>query len=284
MNFNKPRKVVWIPAGILILSLIAVLDYWSGRELSLALFYLIPIAFFTWIFGKRAGIVTAFSSSMLGMIINILTGITYSNNLIHFWNALIRFGLFLLPVLLLHTLEQEKKQSRTDFLTGVFNHRYFNELLQREVERSKRYRRPFTVAFLDTDNFKTINDTFGHLFGDTALQAIANGIKKNLRKTDFVARVGGDEFAILLPETDEAAAHIAISHMKKKALDELNAKKFPVTFSIGVLTLFAPELSADEILGMTDEIMYLVKNNGKDNIRHQTYVDEKTSAPTPPQS
>ncbi len=281
--FEKARKPFFCIVGIALLAGIAVFDYWSGREISLALFYLIPIGLFAWAVTNRAGILAAIACAVITSIINILTGVHYSNNLIHIWNGLIRLGLFLSPVLLLKILEQERKQSRTDYLTGVLNSRYFNELLQREIERSRRYMHPFTVAFIDTDNFKAINDTFGHLYGDSALQAIAEGLQKNLRQTDFVARVGGDEFAVLLPETDEHAARTAIGHMTRKALNGLHAKKYPVTFSVGVLTLNAPSLTADDILGMTDQLMYMVKNSGKNNIHFEIHSDKITdNQPAPP--
>lgn len=284
--FKKTRKPFWVIAGIFLLIGIAFFDYLSGREISIALFYLIPIGLFAWSVSNQAGIIVAVVCAVIASFINILIGVSYSNNLIHVWNGFIRLGLFLFPVLLLKILEQERKQSRTDYLTGVLNSRYFNELLQREIDRSRRYMRPFTVAFIDTDNFKTINDTFGHLYGDSALQAIAEGIQKNLRRTDFVARVGGDEFAVLLPETDESAARSAISHMVKKAVNDLQTKKYPITFSIGVLTLNAPHLTADEILGMTDRLMYLVKNSGKNDAHFEVFsgkvMDNQPARPPAP--
>lgn len=281
--FERARKPFWVIAGILLLIGVALFDYWSGREISLALFYLLPIGLFAWAVNNRAGIIAAIVCAVITAIINILTGVSYSNNLIHIWNGLIRLGLFISPVLLLKVLEQEQKQSRTDYLTEVLNSRYFNELLQREIDRSRRYMHPFTVAFIDTDNFKTINDTFGHLYGDSALQAIAEGLQRNLRRTDFVARVGGDEFAVLLPETDEKAAQHAITQMVKKTVTDLRNKKYPITFSVGVLTLNAPHVSADDILGMTDRLMYMVKNSGKNNIHFEIFSEELLDKqPAPP--
>jgi diguanylate cyclase (GGDEF)-like protein len=181
----------------------------------------------------------------------------------------------LLPAWMLRSLEQERIHARTDFLTGAINNRYFNDLLEREIERSIRYNHPFTIAFIDMDNFKTINDTFGHLYGDKMLRTIAENMKIHLRKTDVIARVGGDEFSILLPEANEKDARIAMSNLFGKIAEEMTTKKWPLTFSVGVLTLSAPTISADKILGIVDKMMYVVKNNGKNNIKYATYTNEE---------
>lgn len=283
MVVEKIHRLFLIITGGILLVAIPALDYLSGREISFSLFYLIPITIFAWVVSNDFGIAIAILCAVIWMMVEVISGITYSNSMIHLWNAVIRLGFFLLPVLLLRLLEQERRLSRTDPLTGACNNRFFIELLQREIDRSIRYENPFTVAFIDTDDFKIINDTFGHTFGDAALQAIVSIMKKHLRKTDLIARVGGDEFAILLPETDSAAAQSAIGNMASKMVDELNEMKYPITFSIGVLTFTAPSLSADEVLGVTDKMMYLVKNNGKNDIRYEIYTEpEKSSGKADP--
>lgn len=216
---ERTGKSVWLAIGLLLLCGVAVADYITGSELSLSLFYLIPIAVFSLTVNATAGVAMAFISAAIWLFIELVTTEEIIS-FVHLWNTIIRLGFFLLPALLLRAVERESMLARTDFMTGAINNRYFNELLQREIDRSNRYARPFTVAFIDLDNFKTINDTFGHTFGDTVLQTIADYMKKNLRKTDLVARVGGDEFAILLPETDEAAARIAISSLLRKISDD----------------------------------------------------------------
>ena len=183
----------------------------------------------------------------------------------------------MLPVFMIRlnrAMEHEKTLARTDFLTGALNARFFHEMAQMEINRSFRYKRHFTLAFIDVDNFKNINDTFGHTEGDTVLRTIATKIKSHLRKTDIVARVGGDEFVVLLPETDAQTAPIAISNMQRALLKEMAENGWAVTFSIGVLTLTAPRLSVDEMLGRADQLMYVVKNGGKNNIHHASYPEE----------
>lgn len=282
----------WFVVSAFLLLLVGTLDYVTGPELSFSLFYLIPIVVSSWALRGNYGILTAFLSTILWLYIEMISTIDHHNIFIHLWNAIIRLGFFLLPALLLKSLEQERLHARTDFLTGAFNHRHFHEVLQGEVDRSARYNLTFTVAFIDTDNFKAVNDTFGHTFGDETLKTIVEVMKKNLRKTDTIARVGGDEFIILLPETGEQAARTVIKNLWTKLKDEMLTKKCPISFSVGVLTLTAPKVTTDQILNLTDKIMYLVKNNGKDNIRYEIYREKsdtnlptkRSAPPTPPQS
>lgn len=265
-------KIPKIILGIFLLLGVALLDFYTGAELSFSLFYLIPIAFFSFAFSAGVGVGIACISAALWLLVDVLTT-AHSDTFAYLWNTIIRLGFFLLPAILLKSLEQERIHARTDFLTGAINNRHFNEMLESEIERSLRYKHPFSVAFIDLDNFKVINDTFGHTFGDSMLRNIAECMKIYLRRTDVVARVGGDEFAILLPETNPEEAKIAISNLLTKIADEMNAHKWPVTFSVGVLTLSAPNLSAEKILGMVDKLMYIVKNNGKNNIKYATHSD-----------
>jgi diguanylate cyclase (GGDEF)-like protein len=141
-----------------------------------------------------------------------------------------------------------------------------------------RYKTPLTVAFVDVDNFKVINDRFGHVTGDKILGIIASTIQRHLRKTDIVARVGGDEFATLLPDVGEEAAKIVVPKMQRKLLDEMWLNNWPVTFSIGVVTCVTPPNSVDEILNMADKLMYSVKNSGKNDIQYSPLVDLSVSA------
>jgi diguanylate cyclase (GGDEF)-like protein len=269
--FEKAGKIFWGITGILLLLIVAFLDFATGAELSFSIFYLIPIFIFTWAVNGNTGIAVACISAGIWLFIEVVSGPQYSSSFIYFWNAIIRLGFFLLPVLLVRNLEQERKHARTDFLTTALNTRSFHDIAQRELDRSVRYQHPFTVAFIDIDNFKTINDTFGHAFGDKVLRAISQNIQKNIRKTDIIARVGGDEFAILLPEIDSDMARAAISKMQQRLMEEMLSNKWPVTFSIGVITLNAPQYTVDEIIGMADKMMYSVKNHGKNDIKYATY-------------
>jgi diguanylate cyclase (GGDEF)-like protein len=264
-------KPVWIMTGLVLLCIVVFLDYITGNELAFSLFYLIPIAMLSWVTNSKIGIVFSFISAGIWLTADILSGAHYSSPIIYFWNTMIRFCFFLLLVLLVRiakALELEKKMARTDFLTGLVNSRFFSELIRMEIDRSKRYQHPLTVAFIDIDDFKTINDQFGHSVGDKVLETIARAMQQHLRKTDMVARVGGDEFAILLPEAGMDVAQIVITKMQYELVKELRMNNWIVTFSIGVMTFTTPPDSEDEALDMADRLMYSVKNNGKNNIRY----------------
>jgi diguanylate cyclase (GGDEF)-like protein/PAS domain S-box-containing protein len=167
--------------------------------------------------------------------------------------------------------EHEKELARVDPLTGAANQRSFYELAQREIERSRRYKYPFTIAYFDLDNFKEINDQFGHKVGDEILCAVVKYATGRLRKTDLFARLGGDEFAFLLVETGPEEARRTISKFQHDVFVRIRENNSPVTFSIGVLICIDASLTIDEILKMVDDLMYSVKREGKAGIKYSVY-------------
>ena len=167
--------------------------------------------------------------------------------------------------------EYEKELARADPLTGAPNQRAFYELAQREIERSRRYKYPFTIGYFDLDDFKAINDKFGHQVGDEILSAVVKYATGRLRKTDLFARLGGDEFAFLLVETGPELAQKVISKFQEDMALQLQEKYGAVTFSIGVLTCIDPSLALEEILKRADDLMYSVKREGKAGIRYSVY-------------
>jgi diguanylate cyclase (GGDEF)-like protein len=273
-TLERASKGFWIIVGLILLCAVGILDYLTGYEISFSLFYLIPIALLSWFVSSQLGIVVSFVSAGLWLAVDILAGARFSHPAIYVWNTLIRLVFFNLTVLLINVgkaLERERTFARTDYLTGTSNTRFFHVLAQREIDRAARNQTPLTAAFVDIDNFKSINDLFGHAMADKVLGAIARNMQRHLRKTDLVARVGGDEFAILLPEAGPQAAQLVISKMQRKLLDEMWLNQWPVTFSIGVITFTAPRISVDEVLNMADKLMYSVKNDGKNDVAYATH-------------
>jgi diguanylate cyclase (GGDEF)-like protein/PAS domain S-box-containing protein len=165
-------------------------------------------------------------------------------------------------------LEAEKKLARCDALTGLANRRAFYERAEQERKRAARYRRPLSLAYIDLDNFKHVNDTRGHEAGDQVLTTVAAIFGKNLRSEDMAARLGGDEFALLLPEAGDAAAAFVIHKVHRLLTAAMQAKNFPVTFSVGLVTFDPVPDKTEHMVQKADDLMYEVKRQGKNAIRH----------------
>jgi diguanylate cyclase (GGDEF)-like protein len=164
-------------------------------------------------------------------------------------------------------LEKERALSRLDPLTGLANRRAFYEILEAEKQRCSRYQRPFSLAYIDLDNFKRVNDTRGHSVGDFVLTTVADLIRSNMRATDTVARLGGDEFAILLPETDPNGTKQVLTKLHQRLNSELQNAGLDVSLSVGAATFLNSPESVDDIVRTADELMYAVKAHGKNDLR-----------------
>jgi diguanylate cyclase (GGDEF)-like protein len=154
------------------------------------------------------------------------------------------------------------------------NARVFRETVEHELYRSARYERPITLAFIDIDGFKVVNDVHGHRVGDAVLRSLGAGLERCTRKTDVVARLGGDEFAILLPETGQEAARTSIEKVRECLREAMQSRiDVAVTFSVGVVTCDDGECTADELIQAADAMMYSVKQHGKDGVRFSGSTD-----------
>lgn len=261
--------------GLALVISLGVIDKITGPEISFSIFYLLPIIFVTWLSNKWIGILISIASAITWLLADLMSGQTYSHWLIPYWNAFMRLGFFMIIIYILlrlkSALELEKMFSRIDSLTGVANGRYFFELANGENIRSSTYNHPFTIAYMDLDNFKTVNDRFGHNEGDIVLCTVANIIQSNIRPTDIVGRLGGDEFAILLPEIGAVQSQVVIRKIHKGLLDTILENKWPITISIGVGTFIGSQLNVDEIIRMTESLMYSVKEGGKNRIKYEVF-------------
>lgn len=161
-------------------------------------------------------------------------------------------------------------QSQIDSLTGLFNRRAFEKKIHEEFERSKRYHNPLSVLIFDLDNFKNINDTYGHHGGDAALVKISETLREMTRQSDFSARFGGEEFVMILPETDQDNAFQVANKIhgavRSSSFGTTN-RPFALTVSIGVSSSSTRAYSTwREMLDDADKAMYLAKNTGKDRV------------------
>lgn len=163
--------------------------------------------------------------------------------------------------------EEVKKQAITDPLTGIFNRRYFEDNIIKEAERSLRLKQPFSVISMDLDYLKRINDTYGHQFGDLAIRTIANVLKKEARSIDIPARIGGEEFNLLLPGVDSNGALIAAERIRKSIESQVLDTIGGITASIGVATFLEHSDRIDELIELADQAMYKAKVNGRNQVQ-----------------
>ena len=168
-------------------------------------------------------------------------------------------------------LKRAEALSVTDDLTRLYNSRYLNQVLRRETKRASRSGRPLSLLFIDLDGFKSINDTHGHLFGSRALVEAATVIRGSARETDVVARFGGDEFALILPDTGAEGAYAVGERIRERIADHIfltgEGLTIRLTASVGVATLPDVAASADELVHAADAAMYQVKARGKNGIQ-----------------
>lgn len=165
--------------------------------------------------------------------------------------------------------EEAKTQAITDALTGLYNHRYFHDRLEAELARARRQKSYLTLAFLDLDDFKNFNDSYGHILGDQALKNLAALLKKVIRVSDVVCRYGGEEFAIIFPDTDLAEAKTISARLLKEVatlpLSVNQNKTVNLTVSIGLAT-FPSAPTKTELINQADAAMYRAKKRGKNRL------------------
>ena len=277
-HYLDERSAIFITlASIFLVLLIGILDYLSGFELSFSIFYLVPISFVAWYTGLYPTMLVCLLSAGTWFIVDFNSGHPYSHRLIPFWNTFVRLGIFVILARLIMVIKMrlliEEKLARHDGLTGLLNARAFFDVFSTIFDMAKRYNHPTTIAYIDLDDFKRINDRFGHLQGDEVLKKIAAVLTDQKRQTDFVARLGGDEFAVLLPETDVSGASAAMNTLRERLKQMIKTNKWPIGLSIGVATLKNTGMNADEALNQADNLMYKVKKSGKNNIVFEEFTE-----------
>jgi diguanylate cyclase (GGDEF)-like protein len=163
--------------------------------------------------------------------------------------------------------EQIQNLADTDDMTGIWNKRYFRRQLPFEIERSRIYQIPLSLLMFDVDNFKDINDTFGHSLGDVVLSELCGTVRESLRQPDLFARFGGDEFAVILPHTDYAGAQCVadrvIDRVRSLAIPGDGNSTIRCSLSMGIATYLPPEMTATDLIRIADERLYIAKKSGK---------------------
>jgi diguanylate cyclase (GGDEF)-like protein len=265
--------------------LVAYVDYASGRELNVEPLYFVPVSIAAWHAGITSAAVLAAVSATTWQVANQAAGLTYSRPelwLANMGTQLLACALVgLLIAYLRQRVEREEWSSRHDALTGLPNARAFYERADQELARARRHGGPMTAAYIDLDNFKSLNDRLGHKAGDAALRTVASLLRRSARATDVTARLGGDEFVVLMPDTDAAGARAVLERLRSElelALSERTSlfgkrgepSASAVSASIGAVSFVDLPETVDQLLGAADDRMYAVKRAGKNLVR----VDE----------
>ncbi len=277
---SAPAKRTWVlapalvwTAGLVLVGLVGLGDLITGPFMSFSVFYLVPVGFMAWFGGRAAGYAGSLASALSWFLAQAGDRIMFAHAAVPYWNALVELIFFLcltaIACALKDALARESDLARTDDLTGVANRRQFFELAEMEIRRAGRYGHPFSVAYIDLDKFKEVNDVRGHHEGDRLLRDVGQCIQASIRATDLLARMGGDEFAILMPEAGPEAA-AKVYEKVRAGLGEKVTSAFPeISVSVGLVTWLAPPASTDDLLRQADHLMYAVKDEGRNGVRHR---------------
>jgi len=261
------RRLTVIIGTIVLVLVIYVGDVLVQDNLRLGVFYLVPVLIATWFEGTFWGSTCVAATVILRMTLETSQG-TASIPLAFFHQApfVIVAGIAMFGFRHMRRTQDELHRLAThDHLTAVLNSSAFTRRVSQELVRHRRYRRPGALIYLDLDNFKGLNDTHGHHTGDAVLRLVADAMQRAVREVDVVGRMGGDEFAVLMPETDgsvAAAAAQRLSDALRSAFDGTPA----VTASVGVVAFGETPMTADDVLRRADQAMYEAKKLGKDRV------------------
>lgn len=274
----SPTKRALVCALLLVCT--AALDFASGTEVSFSIFYLVPVSFASAVISYQAGVLFAVLSAGAWGFIDV-TSESYSAAWIPYWNTVVRLIFFQLVNELIKRLHQgyarQHNLAREDTLTGIANKRVFEEYCQRALGLSHRYGQPFTVAYIDLDRFKQVNDTFGHSEGDELLRRVAFIMSSGVRPTDVVARLGGDEFGILMSGTDFAQAHTLLQRIASLITEEIEPR-WGVGVTVGAVTFTEAPADVGQVLSEADALMYQGKRDGRGCVRQSLWPDDNRRA------
>ena len=266
--FNK-AKAHATAIGFALVLFFGLIDSQIDYRVSFSIFYVLPVVIVTWYAGIKTGLVFSILASTMWFLASVLSHEHQTPVTIVAWNTIVRLGFFIIISSVLHYFKMERENARIDFLTKTPNRRHFEEILLAEIQRSDRYNHPLTIVYMDVDNFKSINDNFGHQAGDKALITISSIINRNIRSTDVAARLGGDEFALLLIETGEHEAKIFTEKLFYELDMAMKSRNLPATFSFGITTFYSFTKNIGEMLRIADSCMYRSKKEGKNMINVQ---------------
>ena len=272
------RRLYGTAAAALAVSAIGWIDYVTGPEIGLSLLYLIPVAVAGWYGGMTVAIFVGAAAGTAWLMADLAWRDSETAIAISMWNAFTRYVIYTSEGVLLAMLHRDREKlrrlvahqsllARTDAGTSLPNARAFMEMVEQEMQTARETGNPVCVAYLDLDNFKRINDTFGHAAGDEVLQSVASALKRSIRGHDVAARLGGDEFAVLLRGVEPDAARTVGERIAAR-IGEIAANYAGAALGVtlGVAHFRAVPDNAAALLRAADGAMYAGKSSGKGRV------------------
>lgn len=260
---------------VLITLLVGYLHALTGLAYEFHVFFILPVLVVSWFNGKRFGYGMAVLAAVEWFIADRSLASDQANVLPLIFNTAMRLTIFLYGAWLIaemrRVLMRESRMAREDALTQLPNRREFHERGQQAFAQGQRQSAPFTAVFIDLDRFKEVNDTLGHDIGDALLVTVARIIREQVRASDIPGRLGGDEFALLLPNMNAEAAAVYVEKLRKRLLEGMTEKGWPVTFSIGVASYQVAPQDFDLLVKQADTLMYEVKHSGRNRVLQKEF-------------
>lgn len=252
---------------LLIIAVWGMIDLATGYEYSFSVFYLIPVSIAAWYDNKYITMLTIILSALTWLYADYSAGHHYSNSIIPYWNACARLGFFSVVAFLLFKIKRSLSEmtlmAMKDSLTLLNNTRAFNIEYQMLKRRHSKKDQTLAVGIIDLDGFKSVNDTYGHSKGDDVLVEFAHVLKETTCMNDVVARMGGDEFVVILQDTNSQGIEDYAKRLRNKFLLSGLKQQYGVDFSMGIQVYAELPDNLDEATHQADQLMYQSKARGK---------------------
>jgi diguanylate cyclase (GGDEF)-like protein len=285
MKFELPRTLALsyvLPVAIVVVAIVGLVDFATGVEVRIFPLYFLPVALTAWYAKARWGTVIASVSGLAWMLSNLLAGRQYSSRVVWEINVFVQITAFALVGALISLLKSrlvlEEGLSRRDSLTALPNSRAFYETANILMAEARRYNNPITFAYLDLDNFKSVNDLYGHEQGDEVLRQVAAILREQTRASDVLARIGGDEFVLLLPNTNPDGAKVLLNRVCCTTAETMQMRKWPVTVSIGAVCFLRVPSTVEDGVKQTDSLMYRAKESGRNRVHFDVQQSSSNSS------
>lgn len=271
---DKPPELILLYC-LLLVAFDSLVDYLTGYEMTYFVFYILPVAIAAWYGSHYMGWAIAIVSGIAWLAVDLIDGHPYSQPWYPYWNGGVRLSFFLLISQLVTSvrllLELEKSMAREDALTGIPNRLAFKESCDVLFPLASRNRSPMALGLIDIDNFSRLNERYGHGFGDEVLRAVAAMLKDAIRKTDVFGRIVGNEFAVLLPNTDPETAREWFAALHRSLSLRAEEDGLPIGFSIGVAVIENPDISTEQAMRFANELVHRVKKSEQSSLLCEEY-------------